>query len=552
MNPILKSLSPESLRMALILPAFGGCRRHCLVWAYGCLAAAWIGLGATPVEGQTYDAVIRHGRVVDGTGNPAFFADVAIHEGKIAAVGRVEGKGQNEVDATGLVVAPGFIDVHTHADDLDEMPEADNFARMGVTTVLAGNCGSSALDLEAVFGKIELARPSINFATLVGHGSVRRRVMGGSFDREPTAAELEEMQEHVARAMQAGAVGLSTGLIYLPGTFSRTEELIAMAAVAAAYDGVYATHMRNEGEDIRGALAEVFEIARATGIRGHVSHIKLSGKANWGQADAVLAAIEGARAEGLDITQDQYLYTASSTGISQLIPESAREGDRLKERLADPAQKTRIVAEMKARLKRGLRKDYSYAVISHYAKDPSLNGLNVAEAARKARGSGSLKDQIELILEIQCHGGATGVFHGISEEDLVRFWRHPNTMAASDSGLRRLGEGTPHPRGYGNNARALTRYVRELKVVRLEDAVRRMTSLPASVFRLEDRGAIRPGAFADLVVFNPETVQDRATYRQPHQYATGFARVYVNGQAVVIDDAHTHARPGRVLRHRGP
>jgi N-acyl-D-amino-acid deacylase len=356
------------------------------------------------------------------------------------------------------------------------------------------------------------------------------------------------MKALVAQAMKDGAVGLSTGLIYLPGTFARTDEIVELAKVAAEHDGLYATHMRNEGDKIRDALAEVFQVAREARIRCQISHIKLSGKANWGHPDTVLALIEAARAEGLDITQDQYLYTASSTGLSQLVPETAREGDRFKDRLADPSEKAKIVAEMKARLRRGQRKDYSYATIASYRHDPTLNGLSIPEAAKKARGAASLASQIELILDIQAHGGASAVFHSLSEDDLQHFLRHPNTMVACDSGLRKLGEGVPHPRGYGNSARVLARYVRELRVLRLEDAVRRMTSLPAATFRLADRGLVRPGAWADLVVFDPAAVRDNATFKEPHQYATGFVRVFVNGVAVVENDRHTGARPGRALR----
>ncbi|MBI5383290.1 MAG: D-aminoacylase [Verrucomicrobia bacterium] len=512
-------------------------------WLVLVLGAAGVLQAARP------DLIVRHARVVDGTGNPARFADVAVRKGRIVAVGTVPGTAATEIDATGLVLAPGFIDVHTHADDIAEQPLAENFVRMGVTTVIAGNCGSSTLDVARFFRRIEATNVSPNVATLIGHGSVREKAMGGSFDRPPTPEEMDRMKAMVAQGMKAGAVGLSTGLIYLPGEFAKTDEIVELAKVAAGFDGIYASHMRSEGQGIFGALEEVFRIAREARIRAEVSHIKLSGKSAWGQPDKVLAAIERARAEGLDITQDQYLYTAASTGIGQLVPEKYREGGRLKENLADPATKARIVAEMKERLQNRGQDDYAYAVIAQYKRDPSLNGLNLVEAARKQRGADSLSDQIELILEIQSHGGATGVFHGISEDDLQVFAQHPNTMFACDSGLRRLGEGVPHPRGYGNSARALGRYVRELKLLRLEDAVRRMTSLPAASFRLKDRGLVREGGWADFVVFDPAKVQDHASYKDPHHFATGFAYVFVNGVAVVKNDEHTGARPGHALRH---
>lgn len=498
-----------------------------------------------------YDLVLLGGRVADGTGNPAFFADVAVKDGRIVRLGRVEGSADLEVDAAGRIVCPGFIDVHTHAEEVDELPLAENFLRMGVTTIVLGNCGSSVLDVGAFFKRLEATNISLNVATLVGHGSVRSRVMGGSFMRPPTEKELGAMKNLVGEAMNDGALGLSTGLIYLPGTFAKTEEIIELAKVAAARDGIYASHMRSEGAEILDALNELFRIAREARIRAQISHLKLSGKPSWGQHEKVLAAVESARAEGLDITQDQYAYTASSTGISQLIPEPAREGGKFKERVADPDQKAKIVAEMKEKLRKGQRADYSYAMIAEYKHDPSLNGLNIAEAASKTRGSDSIDDQIELILEIQNNGGATGVFHGIDEADLRQFLRHPNTLIASDSGMRRWREGVPHPRGYGNNARVLARYVRELNVLRLEDAIRRMTSLPATTFRLPDRGLLREGHWADLVVFDPENVRDHATFKEPHQYATGFDHVFVNGVEVIAADNHTRARPGKVLRHRG-
>jgi N-acyl-D-amino-acid deacylase len=512
------------------------------------LAMGLAGWSVMLARSEPYDLVLRGGRVVDGTGNPARFADVAVTAGRIAAIGRLTHEAKASLDARGRIVAPGFIDVHTHADDIAESPLAENFARMGVTTVVAGNCGSSTLDVGRFFRQLETTPPAVNVATLIGHGTVRRKAMGGAFDRAPTGVEMEEMKAQVARAMKEGAAGLSTGLIYLPGSFAKTEELIELARVAAAHDGIYASHMRSEGREILAALEEVFRIAREAGLRAEVSHIKLAGKPSWGQARQVLAAMEQARAAGVDVTQDQYVYTASSTGLSQLIPDEYLEGGRFREHLADPATRARMVTQMKARLRSNLRKDYAYAVIADYKQDRSFNGLNVVEAARKRFGSASLNAQIDLILEIQQHGGATGVFHGINEDDLRVFLAHPNTMFASDSGLRRPGAGVPHPRGYGNCARVLARYVRELGLLRLEEAVRRMTLLPATTFRLADRGQLREGNWADIVVFDPATVQDQATYNDPHHYATGFACVLVNGVAVVRNDVHTGVRPGRALR----
>ena len=507
-------------------------------------------LFTTTVFSADYDVIIRHGRIADGTGNPAYFADLAITNGRIAAVGVIQGTANSEIDASGAIVAPGFIDVHTHAEDIDEMPLGENFLRMGVTTLVLGNCGTSALEVGKFFEKMEKLTFSPNIATLVGHGTVRGAAMGGSFMRPPTEAELEKMRTLVDQGMKDGAVGLSTGLIYLPGVFAKTEEIIEVAKVAAKHNGIYATHQRSESDKILESLEEIFRIAREAHIRAEVSHIKLSGKSNWGQTAKVLAAIEKARAEGLDITQDQYSYTASSTGISQLVPDDAKDGGRsnLVQRLDDPAQKQKIVDEMKATLQRRGNADYSYVTIASYKGDRSLNGLTVPEAAQLKRGSDSLYDQIEIVLDIERHGGASGVFHGMSEDDLIAFMRHPNTMFASDSGVRKFGADVPHPRGYGNNARILGQYVREKKAVRLEDAIRKMTTLPAQTFRLNNRGQLRPGNWADVVVFDPETVTDNSTYKDPHHYSTGFKYVLVNGVTVVKDDEHTKERPGQILR----
>lgn len=508
--------------------------------------------GAAVGWSAEYDVVIRNGRVIDGTGNPAFFADVGVRNGKIARVGKLSGTATRVIDAKGMYVCPGFIDVHTHADEIAEMPLAENFVRMGVTTIVAGNCGSSTLDFERFFREVESTNVAVNVAALVGHNDVRREAMGGSFDRPPTAQELQRMKELVDRAMKAGALGLSTGLIYLPGVFSTTEEIIELAKVVAQYEGIYTSHMRHEDSRILKALKEVKQISREAGIRAHVSHIKLAGPTAWGRAGEVLAFLEQAREEGLDITQDQYAYTASSTSLSQLVPDFALEGgrDKLRERLADAAQKERIIAWMRESLRSKGRDDYEYAVIAQCRHNQTLNGLSIPRAAAKLRGETNLPAQIEIILEIQSRGGASGVFHGMNEEDLRTFMRHPNTMVACDSGLRKLGEGVPHPRGYGNNARVLARYVRERGVLRWEDAIRKMTSLPAGVFRFEDRGMIREGAFADVVIVDPAGVRDAATYDDPHHYPEGISHVLVNGFVVLDEGRHTSAKAGKALRYR--
>jgi N-acyl-D-amino-acid deacylase len=327
----LDRVSSQCYAEAMFLRAFA------LMFIAACLASA-----------GEYDLVIRDARVIDGTGNPARYADMAVKGGHILLVGRVTGSATREVNARGLVLTPGFIDVHTHAEDIDDLPRGENFLRMGVTTLVLGNCGSSTRDVAAFFKKIEATKFSPNVATLIGHGSVRSRAMGGDFDRPPTDEELARMKEAVEQGMNDGALGISTGLIYLPGTFSRTDEIIELAKVASKHGGIYASHMRSESEKIFDSLDELFRIAREAQLPAHVSHIKVSGKSNWGQAGKILAAIERARAEGLDITQDEYAYTASSTSLATLIPKKYREGGKFSERYNNAATRAQMIKEMKS------------------------------------------------------------------------------------------------------------------------------------------------------------------------------------------------------------
>ena len=495
--------------------------------------------------------VLKNGSIIDGSGRKAYQADIAITaDGRIADIGDIDSKKAKTIDVDGLTVTPGFIDVHTHAENIASYPGATNFLRMGVTTLVLGNCGGSRLDVGDYFRDLEKRRISANVATLIGHNTIRSRAMGGSFMRPPVKEEIEKMNQYVDAAMRDGAVGLSTGLIYLPGTFAKTDEIITLAKTVGKHGGIYVSHMRSEGDKILDAIDELLQIAEAAGIPAHVSHIKASGRRNWNRSTEILAKLDAARDRGLLITQDQYMYTASSTGISSIIPQEYREGSRsdFRKRIADPKLNAEIVARLKNRLQERDEPDYNYAVIAYWSKDKSLNGMRIPDAAKIHLGSGSLDSQIELILKIHSSGGASGVYHKMIEDDLANFQQNPFTMFASDSSIRKMNSGVPHPRGYGNSARVLARYVRELKTLKLEDAVRRMTFLPARRFQLKDRGAIRVGHWADLVIFDPEKVQDRATFEAPHQYSTGFNYVFVNGQLVIQDDQHLGSRPGRAIR----
>ena len=497
-----------------------------------------------------FDLIIRNARIADGTGAPLVEGSIAVKDRRITQVGAVSGTATAEIDAHGQVVAPGFIDVHTHSEKIAENPVAENFLRMGVTTIVTGNCGGSRTDVAQFFAELEKARVAIHVATLIGHNSVRELAMGGSFIGAPNADEMEKMKAIVDKAMKDGAVGLSTGLIYVPGSFAETGEIIELAKVAAAHDGIYASHMRHETVKIFDALEEFVHIAREANIRAEVSHLKLTGPSAWGMTAKVLALLDKARADGLAITHDQYMYTASSTGLAQLIPDKARAGKRADfiARIADPAQKAAIVAEMKRMREQLGRTDYAYAVIARFAADPTLNGKTIPEAAKIKRGSDSLDEQIELILDIEKRGGGSAVYHGMDEKDVQAFLRHPLTMIASDGGPQKFGADVPHPRSYGNNARTLARYVRELKVLTIEDAIRRMTSLPAQTFHLADRGVLKPGAWADIVIFDPDKVNDPSTFADPHHYAEGFSNVIIDGTPVIREGALTAARPGGPLR----
>jgi N-acyl-D-amino-acid deacylase len=505
---------------------------------------------STAAQAPAYDLVITNGRIIDGTGNPWFRADIAIKDGRIARVGRIApAEARASVDARNQIVAPGFIDVHTHAEGIYNQPAAENFVRMGVTSLVTGNCGSSATDIGEFLAHIGKQPLAVNLATLIAHGDVRRKVMGLEA-RAPSADELQKMEAVVEQGMRDGAVGLSTGLIYVPGTYAKTDEVTALALVAARHGGIYATHMRNEGERVFEAIRESIEIGERAGLPVEISHFKISNKNLWGQTPATIGLVREARGRGLQVTVDQYAYTASSTSLDSRLPSWVLEGGREagKTRLADPATRARVVKEIKDSLKRSGFKDFSYAIVASYAKNPAFNGKSIAAITKEARGKTDIGNQIEQILEMYAGGGAGMVYHSMGELDVQAIMREPFTMIASDSGVRRFGEGAPHPRGYGNNARVLGRYVRELRVITLEDAVRKMTSLPAQTFRLRDRGLVREGFAADLVVFDEATIADRATFEQPHQYPVGISYVLVNGQTVFANGQMTPARPGVSLR----
>ncbi len=472
------------------------------------------------------DILIAGARLVDGTGNPWYRADVGILDGRIVQCGVVPDRAHQHLDGTGMVLCPGFIDVHTHADRLLERPQADNMLRQGITTVVSGNCGSSPLPVGDMLDKVDAARPSINYATLVGHGSIRQRIMGQA-DRQPTDREMTDMCRLVEQAMEEGAVGISTGLFYVPGAYAVVDELVEVSRPVAAAGGVYATHARSAGGKIPEAIEETAEISRRAGIAAEISHLKVlhrQGRTTADRAAEILGQIERLRDEGMDVTYDLHPYPATNTSLSAvaLPPWVSRDGKR-DERLRDPAERDRMRPEVEGNIAWIGGPDR--ITIAGFAADASLEGKTVADAAR-LRGTDPADTAMDLVLE----GNPRCIFHALREEDVRLFLTGEFSMVASDGGVVPSPTGVVHPRNYGTFPRILREYVRENRWMTLEDAIRRMSWFPASRFRLAGRGLVAPNYAADLVLLDPDSVADQATFDAPHAFPTGIACVIVNGR----------------------
>jgi len=507
--------------------------------------------------GAEFDYLIRGGTVYDGTGSAGYRADVALRGDRVALISQAPldpGSARVVLDARGLAVAPGFIDTHAHVEDLPRRPLAESFIRQGVTTVLYAADGSMPWPLAGGIATLRRSGHAPNTAFFAGHNTIRREVMGTA-DRAPTEAELERMKVMVGQAMDEGALGFSTGLRYVPGIYSRTEEVVALAKVAAERGGFYSSHMRDEGEGVVDAVREVIRIAAETGMPAQVSHHKIMGQPQWGQSEVTVALVDSARRAGLDVTIDQYAYTATSTGTAVLFPAWALAGgnDSLRARLAD--------ADTRARIEQGIRAtileergggELERIQLARVSFRPEWNGMTFADIAAERGEEPTMEFAVRLAIEIQEQGGASGVWHVVDETDVRRIMQYPWTMISSDGGIGVLGDGHPHPRTYGAFARVLARYVREEGVLTLEEAIRKMTSLPAWRLGQPERGRLDVGAFADVVVFDPATIMDRATFEDPHQFAVGVHHVLVNGEPVLLDGSMTGARPGRVLTRPGP
>jgi N-acyl-D-amino-acid deacylase len=506
---------------------------------------------------ETYDLLITGGTIVDGTGARGYRGDLAISGDRIALIsGRpvARTRARRVIDATNRIVAPGFIDLHAHLEPLPELPEAESALRQGVTTALGGPDGSGPWPLGDYIAERERQRIGINVAYLVGHNTIRLEVMGMA-KRDPTSAELDRMRAMVARGMGDGAWGLSTGLKYLPGAWSKTDEVIALARAAADSGGIYTSHLREEGLGLLESVAEAIEIGRRAGIPIVLTHHKAVGTPMWGKSAVTLAMVDSARRARVDVMIDQYPYTATHTGIGILIPEWAFDGGdtAFARRARDPVLRDSIKKGIVFNIlnDRG-GGDLRRVQFSRVAWQRDLEGKSLHDWAAMLGLPPTPETGADLVIRAELAGGANAIYHVLDEGDVRRIMRHPQTMIASDGRLSRPGDGHPHPRAYGTFPRVLGRYVREEKVLTLEQAVHKMTAMPASRLGLRDRGVLRTGAYADVVVFDPARVADRATFDAPHQYPIGIEFVLVNGAVTVDGERFNGARNGRVLRRSSP
>jgi len=499
-----------------------------------------------------FDIVLRGGTVVDGSGAPRFRADVGVTGDRIVRVARdgiARGSGRVELDASGLIVAPGFVDHHAHiATTIHERPLAENFLFQGITTILASlHSGDVPWPLRAYMDSLHTA-PNIGF--FAGHTWARTMVLGLA-NRAPTALELERMKALVDTAMRDGALGLSTGLLYVPANYAKTEEVIELAKVAARYHGLYVTHMRDEARGLLESVREAIRVGREAGIPVQINHHKAAGAGQFGWSVHTLAMIDSARAEGLDVTHDLYPYAAGSSSSSVLFPSWALAGgvDSLRTRANDPAVRARLDTEMADRMRKDwCGEDLSRIQFRELFSDHRYDGKTLADLAHDRGMPVSAVSGVALVIDLQLKGGFSAIYHMMDEADVVRIMKDPRAMFETDGDPIGYGRGFPHPRSFGAFPRVLARYVREQKVLTLEDAIRRMTSLSMQQIGQKERGLIREGMLADVVVFDAEHIQDVATYENPFPFATGMVHILVNGQLVLRDGSLTGAKPGRVLK----
>ncbi len=498
-----------------------------------------------------YDILIVNGKIYDGAANPWSYGDIAIKGDTIIAMGYLPGAtATRRIDAKGMAVAPGFIDIHSHGRrGIEAVPTAENYLREGVTTIIEGPDGSSPLPLKPFFESLTAKGMSINLASFVGHGTIRTQVMG-LVNRQATPDELNKMRELARQAMLDGAVGLSTGLFYVPGNYANTEEVIELGKIVGPMGGFHESHMRDESDHILDSVRETIRIGEEGGLPTQITHHKVVGTSNWGQNVATLKLVEEARTRGVDVSIDQYPYTASSTGIAALFPQWAQEGGQksLLERLSAPTSREKIKTAIMTNIRdnRG-GGDPKNIVIVNCSFDESLAGKSLADLTRARGVPVNFDTAAETAIALQSKGPCSAVYHAIAEPDIERIMKSPYTMIASDGDIPIFGKAAPHPRSYGTFARVLGVYVRERHVITLEDAIHKMSGMPAARLKFGDRGLLKPGMKADVVVFDPNTVIDKATFEQPHQYSVGFREVIVNGKFAMLDGKVTAERPGRIL-----
>jgi N-acyl-D-amino-acid deacylase len=511
---------------------------------------------AVSCTNQTYDLVIKNGLIVDGTGEMAYKSDIAIKGNRIAKIGSIkENRALEIIDATGLVVTPGFIDVHTHCDrGIERVPTVDNYIFQGVTTVIGGNCGGHRYPLAKLYEDLELEGISINFGSLIGHNTIRREVMEYKMEA-PTEEEMTQMKALVDQEMKAGGLGFSTGLSYLPGIYSKTEEIVELASVISPYDGIYASHIRDQSKHITEAIEEAIAIGEKNNLTVQISHIKLADDAVWGETERITNPVEDARGRGVNVFLDQYPYTATSSGFTSSFPSWAFEGgrDQFLERIKNPEIYVKIkdyIIERRLTSTRGINKlDTIY--IANSRNYGEYEGKNLQEILLAQGKDPTIDNGVDLIIEIEKNGGASCVFFQMDEKDVEDLMKLTYNMHASDGGVQEEGRGVPHPRNYGTFPRVISFYVHEKGVLSLEEAIRKMTSLPAQVFKLKDRGLLKEGMYADICVFDLENFRDMATFKDPHQYSQGLSAVIVNGKIGIEDYEHTHTKSGMILYGAG-
>jgi N-acyl-D-aspartate/D-glutamate deacylase len=496
---------------------------------------------------SSFDIVIRGGMIYDGTEGPPFKADIGIEDGDIKAIGTVNRSGKIDIDAQGLYISPGFIDIHTHCDRgliREEGRSAKNYLTQGVTTVVTGNCGGGTYKVKEFFSELESSGTGPNVIHLIGHGTVRSEAMGQE-DKEPSEEELARMKELITQGMEEGALGFSTGLFYAPGSYAKTEEVIELAKIVKKFEGIYATHIRDESNytiGLKESIIEAISIGEQAGIPVQISHIKALGRPVWGLSSDVIEIIENARKRGLRVYADQYPYTASSTGLSAaVVPRWIQADGKMKERLNDPDLLSGIKEEIAENIDR--RGGPESLVIVSFPKNRDFDGKSLLEISEMIE-----KPAVETAVYLVLEGSPSVISFNMQESDVRLFMRKPYVMTGSDGSVQNPGSSFSHPRNYGTFPRKIRKYVIEEKVISMEEAIRAATGLPAEMLGLTDRGQIKEGFAADIVVFDPEKIMDKATFDSPHQYSEGIQFLLVNGEIVIADGSYNGKLAGKPIK----